>query len=240
MLRATRWVAGLCGASIAHLAVFWAVGLVALERADKTPTEAQTTIIEYLDAASVDQQMTLFDPRPLLVPTRWNVANAENVGEIVQEERDIFDDYSPAFQSALGDFIGRYGNPLGQSVSAIGAGRLPWSDVSFQGMCVEEGALAQAQSDELEMLIVNPATGEVVLGESMSVQEAASLADSWPDWRPVTFLATVDQSFLVGGMSVLNSSGYEEVDERLKQLAADRMIPRGRLPDGPYLIEVGP
>lgn len=239
-LRVTRWIAGLSGAIIAHLAVFWAVALVTPRKPAGTgPTKPQTMSVEYLDASSVRQQLTLFDPRPLLIPTRWNVAGTQAISEIVQEERDIFEDYQPVFQSASGDFIATYGNRLGSS-DDYALTELPWSEPGFKGMGTRHTPPPAAQPDELEMAVIDPGTGNVVSRRTIALPEATALADSWPDWRPVTYLATVEQSFLLGGMPVLSSSGYEEVDLRLEELVARRMMPLGGLPDGPYLVEVGP
>ena len=199
----------------------------------------QVTEVTYVDSHSVRQQITLFDPRPLLLPTQWNVASAQNLRDFLTEENRIFAEYEPMYRAEAGDFITTFGNRW-TGFESVEEAQLTFAADDFRNLGRKvEGAIAPLDS-LLEVKVLDPASGETLFFRSYTNSAARELAEGWPDWRPARFLASVESSFLSTRMNVLESSGFEEVDRRLEVLLASQLIGKGMLKDGPYIVEVGP
>ncbi len=64
----------------------------------------------------MQQQIELFDPKPLMQPTPWNTANFDRVGDYVEADLEIFVDYQPIYGSENGEFVSVFGNAWSRPV----------------------------------------------------------------------------------------------------------------------------
>lgn len=244
MKKVFNWIMALGCAGIVHVGLFWTVGLVYPFSRERQVVKSDRLEISYLDtrgrkeSALVMQRLSIFDPRPLLLPTDWNSASAQRVGDFVQEETPLFSDYDPVFQSDEGDFIERFGNRW-ESNSEIAESQMTFSFNWLEPMGRKSQPSYRGGDRELSLVLRNIATGEIVDSSSLYNTDAQAIIKNWPDWEPATFMLTISDSFVLPGIAVLVSSGYPEVDSLLQDLVTSSTVKRWVLPDGPYLLEVG-
>ena len=116
---ASRWLVGICLGAIVHTAIYWAPILV--ERpgpkgSENYPKELCFAISERIRvelSPIMQQQLELFDPKPLVQPTQWNLANSDDrfnrIEEFVGDDMDLFIDY-----------LANYGDEKGISFPLLG------------------------------------------------------------------------------------------------------------------------
>lgn len=229
-----RWVVAVSVAIIVHLAAYWSLAL--------RPSDSRPAMGEPERSASFHfgeaESFPLFDPRPILLPTEWNAANAERLKELVDEERPIFPALPPAFQSGEGSFIAQFGNrpPEERSVREL-AFSFPSDSFKGIGMAREP---PKSSGEALHIRAVDPRDGTEVYEMSLEVPEAATLAERWPDWQPASFIFHVADTFILNRGGVVSSSGYPEADQLLIGLIRRGLAPVDGLPNGPFLVEIGP
>ena len=239
--RSSRFIVSLSLAGIFHLGILWGIVIVwdneddSIERISKP----QTVEVSYVNSDQLMRSFELFDPRPLLIPTEWNFATTERLEEVLQEEKQIFADYDPMYRSEAGDFVSTFGDRW-EGIDSYQDLQSRFGEELFRGLSSVREKKPEALGQSIEVSVFRPATGERVFRKVYYINAAEDLANAWPDWRPARFLASVEKSFLVTRMNVLESSGYQEVDEKLERLLASQLIGKGLFEDGPYLVEVGP
>ncbi len=242
-LRTSRWILAVCIAAIIHIALFWGVALINYVLEPSGDWTEEKAKIEYVQVERVEEQMTLFDPRPLLLPTNWNFASIGPLDDlkIFEDEEPIFEDYDPMFAAEDGNFVFRYGNPWSirddsrESLSSFEVNR-------FAQLRQKERARSEHGELGLHVSLKDPISGRVLHSESSSLYNNAALEISrqWPSWSPVTFLVTVLDSFLLSQISIVESSGFDDVDKKLGDLIAHGLLSGAQAPDGVYFVEIGP
>lgn len=230
---------------IVHIVLFWSVFWTKEpQQRLKRPTR-QLTEIHYFDTEATErsevlfQEMTLFDPRPLLLPTEWNAANVWRLGEVVQEEQDLFPSFGPMFELEDGDYLEDFGN-VAAYYERLTMAQADFDYELFAALGRESRPIAAAPEAGLELVVMDPSTGFETASTTIYNNVTESLSEQWPDWQPTSLLATVKDSFLVGGLAVVRSSGYVEADQLIQMLASGIIPTLGRLNDGVYLVEMAP
>ncbi len=239
-LRTSRWIIAICVAAIVHIAIFWGVTLLDFSFAPATDQAANQGNIEYVSVDQIEEEMTLFDPRPLLLPTRWNFANTEVLEDRIQEE-PIFKDYAPAYGAEDGNFVYRYGNQW--SIKDSPREYLTSFELNrFAKLRRREPKLTRVEESSLHVLVKNPASGRVLYSDAKPLYNNAAqeISEEWPGWEPATFLVTVMDSFFLSQGSIVQSSGFAEVDQRLSSLISGGLLIGTAVPDGAYFVEIGP
>lgn len=231
-----HWFLGLVGAIAFHIVLIWLATFAGPFASESVAVRDEGMTVEVL--SEIPAQMALFDPRPMLVPTRWNVSNARDVGEVVDEELSIFDAYEYRFAKEEGGFINSYGNSWGTGLELRDV-QLVFDFPQLDQM--GRGAVKQvaARSQVLHVRLRDPKTGTILHEEELMAVEMADLSVQWPGWSPATFWVTVADSFFMHGFMVLDSSGYQEMDLLLEKMTKDGLKTVGIWPDGSYLLEVG-
>lgn len=242
--RTLRWTLAISAAALFHVALFWSVVLTRETKQVLRRNARQFTEIQYFDARTTErsellnQQMTLFDPRPLLLPTEWNVSNVSRLSDFTQEEVALFPDFAPMFELEGGDYLDDFGNAPA-SFEQLAAAQVEFDFPLFVGIGRKGHPLPAAQAKSLEARLLDPRTG-VTLRSAAIYKGVESLGRNWPDWQPAVVLATVRDSFLSGGVSVVRSAGYNDADQVLRGLTRDFVHGLGALEDGVYFVEFIP
>lgn len=243
--RSLRWTAGLGLAGIAHVSLFWAVVFFKAPERQSSSNPDHHTTFEYVKAGSgldsplMAEQVELFDPRPLLLPTKWNAGSGDPFGDLIDEERRIFGDFDPQFRSGAGNFGDAYGNEWKETESVLTA------QAEFQvGVLSNFSRKAEerlpAGLDGFEARVVDLKTGNELYRDRIYNNEARrSLSESLPEWRPAQFVMSVADSFVLQEMTVASSSGSSEADALLRTVVLSGILGRGVLNDGSYLVKIG-
>jgi len=242
-----KWIAAVAAALAAHAWLFWGVGLGPAPAPEAPAAKSRPPLarVSYLGSPEngrsprLVQQIELFDPRPLLLPTKWNHAATPQAG-IADVQPAVFDDIPPAFQPDGGDFVAGFGNDWrrapGLPEAALELERNPFATLGYRPQSAE----AAPREAALFLEVVDPATGRRVLRRTLQGPEAREILALDRDWTPATLLATVRQSFLVKRLALAGSSGSEEIDQRLLDLAASGALASIAVPDGAYFLLIGP
>lgn len=243
--RTLRWTWAIAFAVVFHLGLYWSV---ALTRDSKQVLRRQTrqfTEIQYIDSETavksdaLNQQMLLFDPRPLLLPTEWNAANAQGLSDYWQEEGEIFPEFSPMFELEDGNYIDDFGNvPANYDQLTLAQGEFGFPPFRELGRKEANGDFVQ--EDGLALTVRDLSEGEVLRAFSIYSDATRNVLSDWPEIRPSTFLATVKDGFPVAGLSVVDSSGFDEADRLLNEIVSNGFYGVGGLRDGVYLLEIAP
>ncbi len=242
--RTLRWTLAVAVAVVFHVALFWSVVLTRETKQVLRRNARQFTEIQYFDSRTTErsellsQQMSLFDPRPLLLPTEWNASNVSRLSDFTQEEAALFPDFAPMFELEGGEYLDDFGSSPA-SFEQLAAAQVEFDFPLFDGIGRVERPLPTAQAKAIEARLLDPQTG-AVLRSAAIYKGVDSLARDWPDWQPAVLLATVREGFLGGGLSVVRSSGYSEADQALRRLAGEFVRSSGALRDGVYFVEIIP
>lgn len=240
-----KWTLAAGAAIAAHSVLFWAGSLNPSPRSAAVLPSASLAEIAYIgdpqegQPKSLAQQIELFDPRPLLLPTQWNFASAPKAGTM-DAQPPLFDDFGPAFQLESGDFVAGFGNRWQRKPefveTALGLKRNPFSVLGHRPANVA----ARDRPPSILLEVIDPANGRRIYSRRLSGPAARELIEMGQDWTPALLLASARHSFVAKRLSVAVSSGREEVDRRLLALAESIELSRIALSDGSYFLRFGP
>lgn len=243
--RTMRWTWAVVFAVLVHVSLYWGVALTRSSDQALKRQGRQFTEINYLDSAAAErwavlsQQMSLFDPRPLLLPTDWNVANVAGLLENRQEEAAIFPEFAPMFELEDGNYVDDFGNVLAD-YDRLASAQIEFGFPPFRELGRRVSETEFVGEPGMAVVLRRPASGEelsrfIIYNEAVSALDAA-----WPDRGPVSLLATVRDSFQVGGLAVLESSGFDGADLEIGRIAYESFSRLGVLRDGVYVLEIVP
>lgn len=188
--------------------------------------------------SEVSEQMALFDPRPMLLPTEWNAANAGDLEDLVDEELPIFEDYEYRFAREEGGFVTTYGNPWGGDFELRDV-QLAFDFPQLDQIGSGSEKRGMARDSVVTVRLLDPGSGRLLHEETLLRENVEEFREKWPGWAPVTYFITVVDSFFMHGATVLDSSGHQDLDIALQQLAKNGLENRGIWKDGSYILEVG-
>ena len=240
-IRVVRWVVAIVVAFLVHGA---ALILFDLPREEKADLPGRLAPITFLSADREGQgqllkeQLEFADTAPLYFPTRWNVANAENIRLPLKSPGDIFPSYPPRL--------------LGSDLSAGGLVELPELAISSPS-----GALASFKPDytrvagQVDRVVVAPeprvAMVEVVdlrsgrkVFETTVGQSGDATSRFDVVWRPAEWMVLVDAVGQVGEGMMTRSSGSDSVDAALGDLVNGGLDLDKKLDPGYYSVQIGP
>lgn len=241
--RTLRWTCAAAVGILFHLVLFWGVALTRESKQVLTRSTRQFTKIQYFDRDTrerseiLSQQMTMFDPRPLLLPTEWNAASASQLRNFIEEE--IFSDFEPLYELGDGNYLDDFGN-VPAEYGQLSVAQADFDFSIFNQVGRQEKQINYEQELGFSFILKNPRSGEEIKNATIYNSDIEEVNGDWPDWEPVVFLATVEDSFQVGGLAVLKSSGYDEADRFLSEQTRLVFREMVRLEDGVYLVEIIP
>ncbi len=240
--RTLRWTWAFVATILVHVSLYWGVALTRDSGQRLRRQERQHTDIHYVDSGSTEllaQQMSLFDPRPLMLPTEWNSANAVSLLENGQEEAEIFPEFAPMFELEDGNYIDDFGN-VPANYEQLSMAQVDFGFLPFRQLGRSEQSLDYEEEQGVTLSVLDPASGRELKRIYIYNDAIRALEERWPDCRPATLLATVEGSFQVGGLSVVESSGFDGADREMSSIAYSNFPALGLLEDGVYLLEMVP
>lgn len=244
MKRSTsRWIVGAGGGAILHVGLFWMVGVVGDPEESDRVSQVNGASIRFVGSNSEEmsplmkEQIALFDPKPLMKPTRWNGANFERLELKDDAGEGLFVDYAPMFASDTGDFIESYGNQWAVAPepkkTQLG---FPIS-VSKQFGRGERSVDPQLE-ESLGLETIRLDTGETIARQSVYNNAALEISKRELGWDSVEFVVEVMDSFAAGAATVARSSGFPEIDREFSELLRRELLPKGLLSNGSYLVRI--
>jgi len=243
--RTLRWTWAVVVTVLVHISLYWGVALTLSSDQTLKRQERQFTEIQYLDEktagqfAVLSQQMLLFDPRPLLLPTDWNWANSRSLLESSQEEAEIFPPFDPMFELEDGNYVDDFGN-VPANYDRLSLAQVEFGFPPFRELGRKTGEVAFLEEEGMSLVLRDAESGEELSRITIYSEAVAALGEAWPDRQPTTLMATVVDSFQVGGLAVLESSGFDEADREISRIAYGDFPRLGPLKDGVYLLEIVP
>ena len=244
---ASRWIVGISLGSIVHAAIYWALILVERPEPKGSAKRPEGAVFRYLGKDQVElspimqQQLELFDPKPLVQPTQWNLANSDDrfnrIEEFVEDDMDLFIDYLANYGDEKGDFISAFGNSWRQAEDASKV-FLGFSIDRTKGFGRRDRNLQSVKDESIELDIVRLNDGESVLERSYGNDVARQVRELPGDWGSASFIVQILDSFQVGLPVTERGSGSLEADARLMSFVETEFIPKGELRDGFYLVQI--
>lgn len=239
--RFMRWSVAILVAVLVHGAALF---LIDLPDEHASVVDHQVTPISLLavdpegQGRLLKEQLEFSDTAPLYFPTRWNVANAENIRLPLKSPGDIFDSYPPRLAYSTG-----------------GAGRLV--DLPTQPIASPDTALASFQPDFTRATgrvdrVVMPLESRIAMVEIFDVRGGAKVFETTvtqvPEraaligsgWQPAEWVVLMGAVGRVGEAMMTRSSGSDSVDDSLQYLVNHELGLDKHLSPGYYTVLIGP
>ena len=189
----------------------------------------------------MQQQLELFDPKPLVQPTQWNLANSDDrfnrIEEFVEDDMDLFIDYLANYGDEKGDFVSAFGNSWRQAEDASKV-FLGFSIDRTKGFGRRDRNLQSVEDESIVLVIVRLFDCVSVLVRSYVNDVARQVRQLPGDWGSASFIVQILDSFQVGLPVTERGSGSLEADARLRSFVETEFIPKGELRDGFYLVQI--
>lgn len=189
--------------------------------------------------AALLQQVELYDPKPLFLPTPINSSDPELPADLRREPGAAFrafpaqyaiDEYDMK-KVAFPESIAVPENP----VQALSTGKAPNPFYVFGRIDYPYKPLPA----RLAFMEVQQAkSGRTVLATPLSVEQTAPLPVV--DWQPMEMIIAVEATGLVGEPTVTSGSGFEAVDNYFRMYVAKQIRLGARLAPGFYALRIGP
>jgi len=236
------WIAG----SMAVVVLMGIFFLLSFRDPDDTPARSTlpethapeiglTRLVRTNASNLVSAEAEFFDPTPLFLPTKWNSDQKKLPANILRDPGQMFQDFPPRLvfvdQSLSLDFhytvqipdkhidtIRVLDNP--SAYSGIGRSEVKLSILAERGAYVEV-----TQSGR---------TGKI-LAEALPDLELPAV-----NWHPLELVAMIDAAGIIGRLSLVESSGVDEIDVKVREYLVQTVHLGGRLAPGFYRILVGP
>lgn len=244
---ASRWILGISIGAIVHVAIYWAIVLVEKPSSRGTAVRLEGATFRYIGkdqvelSAVMQQQLELFDPKPLVQPTQWNMANFDGrfdrIEAFVGDDMDLFIDYVPNYGNEKGDFISAFGNSWRPADSAVEVFLdFPMDRTKDFGRRALDAQFVEDESFELKITRLDD--GASVLDQKYGSEMGLEIRQLPGDWGSASFLVQIVDSFQVGSPITERGSGSSEADSRLRGLVETVLVPKGKLSDGFYAVQI--
>jgi hypothetical protein len=187
-----------------------------------------------LDSGATDEA-ELLDPKPLFLPTRWNVQPHHLSVGVAREPETAFAAFVPKLlfdEDALGLSFPPVVAMPSRPVEALAVGIPPRPLLGFGRVDLAAEPLA-ARGGFAEVSAAG--TGETVLAQALP--EAAPPAG---DWVPLEFLVAVNAMGLIGPPQLMHSSGSDAVDAYFRSFLVEKFRLGARLRPGFFRVCIGP
>ncbi len=244
MRRSTsRWIVGVSAGAIIHIGIFWIIGALAdSEEVDRKRRVTGATL-QFIGSDTEElslvmrEQIMLFDPKPLMMPTQWNGASFEPNEAYENENSAIFVDYLPMFVSDSGDFVASFGNSWHRAGSPREI-QLEFPFVVAKQFGREAANRPQAIREGVGLEVIEVGSGRTVISRDVYSNDAPSVFELEEAWESVEFLLQVMDSFQEGVPLVVQSSRFPDIDRKLGEILTKELLPKGLLGNGSYLVRI--
>ena len=223
-------------------AVFAALHIRLPKLAENTPLKPATPsgIMRIGGDAVLLQQVELYDPRPLFLPTAFNNSDPSLPLTMRREPGSAFKTIPPKpifveyekLNIVLPDpltvpvppvealYTGETANPF----FTLGRINYPYTPLAPRQAFLE---------------VLQTKTGKTVLAVPLLAQKSESVPAL--DWQPLEMVVAVEAAGMVGEPTVIGGgSGFEEVDDYFRAFIAKQFRLGARLPPGFYTLRIGP
>ncbi|HZP60438.1 MAG TPA: hypothetical protein VFB27_08955 [Opitutaceae bacterium] len=232
------WLIAGAGALLALLFIGWLFSRTPVPppppaTARPAPSVGVTRLNETTDAM-LREQAELFDPKPLFLPTRWNVRPGRLTGVAREPGDTVFENFRPqlAFsESTLSLDFSTVAPPPVRPIDALAVGTPRRPLLGFGRLDLPAEPLAPRGG----FIEVRTAGG----GEDVLATELTA-APPGGDWAPLEFMAAVNTAGLVAPPQLVRSSGRDEVDAYFRTFLVRDFRLGARLPAGFFRIRIGP
>ncbi|MBK9990567.1 MAG: hypothetical protein IPP19_07535 [Verrucomicrobia bacterium] len=189
--------------------------------------------------AALMQQVELYDPKPLFLPTSINSSDPELPASLRREPGAAFRDF-PA-QYAFDEYDMKkvaFPEPIGvpeNPVQALSTGTAP-NPFYVLGRINYPYKPLPAREAFLE--VQQAKSGRTVLAMPLTSDQANALPAV--DWQPMEMIISIEASGMVGEPTVTSGSGFEAVDNYFRMYVAKQFRLGARLAPGFYALRIGP
>ena len=233
-----RWTL-LSGGVIALCLGFFMLNIPFAERAELADSSGFAQYVSYDDdsrSQRLHEQAELFDSAPLFLPTKWNYGSTRQDDLLSHEDDALFEPYPPSVLlegEELADLPAlddpEVNRPRGLLANPY------WS--FFDSFGEAETELGK-RPDGGSYLIVQGFGTEAPVRRQRLPHRITDQLEA-PFWAPVRFSVTVDAVGIVGAPTLAVSSGFEAVDNALREYLLEPFFAAGLSP-GYYKVEFWP
>jgi hypothetical protein len=184
------------------------------------------------------EQLEFSDTAPLYFPTRWNVANAENIRLPLNSPGDIFPPYPPRLlgpELPGGRLVELPQETIRSPAEVMTSFTADYTRVAGQVDRVVVAPAARIAMVEVFDLRSGQKVHEATVAEGA---EGASLLEVV--WRPAEWMVLVDAGGRIGEAMMTRSSGSDSVDTILEDLVNRRLDLDSHLDPGYFSVRIGP
>jgi hypothetical protein len=239
----TLWIAVVAALLLAGLVLFAMLYVrlpeTAAPKPVKTATGASAVSITRIGGDNkLLEQVALYDPKPLFLPTTINNSDPELPASFRREPGRALKSIPPRLtyrEYEMNVVLPEAISVPADAVQAVRVGDAPNPFFAFGRVNYPYTPL----SPRLALLeVLQSRTGRTVLSSPLQARPA----DKFPsvDWQPLEMVVAVESSGLVGEPTVTSGSGFEEVDRYFRDLLLQHFRLGARLPPGFYTLRIGP
>lgn len=236
------------GIVVASILVFSAILLLlsyrgagdSVAHAPKRSLEAKkiglTRLAQQGQGRVVAEEAQFFDPTPLFLPTEWNSDQKPLPPSVLSDPGEMFAHFPSKLQFAEEGLVLKFKGPVQMPDKPSDTIKLLENQIAFQGMGhgdVEVGSLETRGG----YLVVQSADASETPILSQVLADARPPVDNW---KPMEFIAVVNNIGFVGSLALNKRSGYESVDLYFQNYLVQTFRLGEYLPPGFYRISVGP
>jgi hypothetical protein len=240
----TLWIAIAIAAVLVALVVLAATMVRLPKPATGNPANPPTSSVNIARAdpkggdIALMQQVELYDPKPLFLPTAINNSDPELPAGLRREPGAAFRSFLP--QYAFDEYDMKkvtFAEPVrvpDDPVQALSVGKVPNPFYAFGRINYPYKPLAARQAF---IEVQQTKTGRTVLAFPVSADQSERLPAV--DWKPLEMLIAIEAAGLVGEPTVVTSSDFEAVDNYFRMYVAKQFRLGARLAPGVYALRIG-
>jgi hypothetical protein len=233
-----RWTIAIAIALAVHAGAFlaWRVPETRMQPTPASPPRVSFSTVS--PESSLSDQLDLFDPAPLFLPTEWNYATAVKALKSDRSPGEMFDLYAPEWTAKPDqspEELVMLPTGVEDAVSALR--RFEWQYFTAFGRL--DRPLVRLPQRLALMEVRSIATGRNILTREIPVS-ASSSAQGWGLWTPLEFLVSVQPSGMLGPPDLAHGSGFEEIDAFFRGYIQHETQLDLRVPAGYYRVTIGP
>jgi hypothetical protein len=239
----TLWIAIAVAAVLVVMVVF-AIARVRLPKplAATTPVSKPASVaIARADnkgaSAALLQQVALYDPMPLFLPTAINSSDPGLPAQLRREPGNVFKTISPQLTFREYEMNIELPAPVAvpkDPLEALSTGETINPFFTFGRINYPYTPLPKRLAF---IEVVQAKSGRTVLATPLNA--GADNVLPAVDWQPLEMMVAVETTGLIGAPMVTNGSGSEEVDDYFRAFVAKQFRLGARLPPGFYILRIG-
>ncbi|MCF7687900.1 MAG: hypothetical protein K9M98_01275 [Cephaloticoccus sp.] len=194
-----------------------------------------TRLVQTSESNLVAAEAEFFDPTPLFLPTKWNTGQNVLPSNILRDPGQMFQDF-PSRLVFVSEGLGlEFPNNTQIPDKSIDTIQILDSKIAFAGIGRGDAlpAVLKERSGFMEITDVNG--GKRVLTEILPPMILPT-----DNWHPLELIGVINRAGMVGQLSLVESSGVDEVDAIFRKYLAQTLHLGERLTPGFYRILVGP